>query len=221
MKPLAFSGKVSSGKTTIAEALKKRDGYQILSIGLSIKQVCMYLIEGRKDHLETIVRFLTDDEEKREEVRRFYETLYADQFADAHFIKGEDGLYVKNDAYRSFTQQVAKGTRERFGEDIWVRLVANQMRERNGAGERVVCDDVRMPSEKALFEEQGIAFVRLNVSPDEQLRRAEALYGEVDPSRFLDETETALDDASFDLVIDTTGQSIEETVTEVEQFLRR
>lgn len=217
MKPIAFSGKIASGKTSIAKELEKKYGYKIFSIGMNIKAVTAYIIEGKEEELKEIIRFITDNKKEQEELFHYYQDYFKEHYKNLSFQKGDDGLYIKTEPYRVFTQDIARNTRKRFGEDVWIKLVVNQMLDLYKKGTNVVCDDIRVPIEKEIFEKAGFKIIRVDIEKEEQRKRAEKLYGKMEEARFQDETEVSLDYAEFDLRFDNTHITVEEAVKLIEE----
>lgn len=211
----ALSGKFSCGKTTIANYF---EGFDIIPIGKSIKDICNAIVEEDEAKIKENLKLLTEDKHKVQMMLEKYETYYQN-LSDKTFEKGPDGHYKKTDHYRKLTQDVALGTRDVFGEDVWVKLAVEKMMKSQREGKNVICDDVRMPSEKTCLEKAGFTIIRFDVSKEEQRKRAFNLYGPIDESKFEHITETALDEASFDFRFDNTKLTEEETYEKVKHFV--
>lgn len=216
-KKIAISGKMTSGKSTIAKALAFNHGYKVFSIGDGIKKVSTYLVNNQlneaKKYLETSM-----EKEKLEKVLERYTNMY-ENFKNRPFEKDENNQYIKTETYRELTQRLAAETREVCGESFWFQMSLIKANEMIENGEKVICDDIRLKDEKELFEQSGFKIIRLEIEKEEQFKRMENLYGKINEERLNDKTETALDDEEFDLKINVKGLSVEEIVEEIENKL--
>lgn len=218
---VVLSGKMGSGKSTVAEGLCERFGFHTISIGTMIKKVSTLLID-QPNELKSYLRNVLK-EEKPESFEELYSkliTLYRENFTDATWEKDEAGNYTKNESYRDLTQFVATYFRDLYSQDIWVRFIASDAMELATSGERVVCDDLRDPSEKRILEMFGFMAVRLDISKEEQKRRLQERYGTISEELLNHPTETALDDAHFDYRFSVDGMSVEEQREKVYRYLK-
>lgn len=125
--------------------------------------------------------------------------------------------YKKNDDYREFTQYIGTIVRQIYGLDIWVKWYLNTVNKLIDNNIPVVCDDIRLKKEKEILEQNGFYVIRLNITEKEQNKRHLKLYGsEASESRKRHVTETDLDNAEFNLIIENTGK-IEEAVKIIEK----
>lgn len=220
MKNIALNGKLACGKSEQARQLHQELGYSILSIGTMIKKVTNLLIEDPKE-CKTYLKTMIDKEQTvnvlyQEVQNEFYQTYQKEKFE-----KTTDGLYIKNDSYRELAQYIATSFRDVLGEDIWVTFIAKEAEMLAKNGQKVVCDDLRFPSEKRIFEQFGFATIRLDVSESVQKQRiSKRGDGTINEKQLTHISEIALDDAAFDLRIDTDHLSIDEIKTIIFSFVR-
>jgi|HigsolmetaAR206D_1030411.scaffolds.fasta_scaffold00003_73 dephospho-CoA kinase len=203
---IALSGKMSTGKSTIARKFAKQKGYRVLSIGSEIKPLARDLIENRKRFEEKIAKVLPDAEKRNAVLDEIY--LYYDKrFRNTQWIKNRLGNYIKTNDYRLLLQEFPMVIRYHLGNDVFLRLMLEREKAMIAHMKNIIVDDLRLPEEKELLESLGFITVRLDVSEEEQLRRIQRKYGSVDLSTLKHVTETALDHDHFDYRIDTTGQT--------------
>jgi dephospho-CoA kinase len=216
MKNIAISGKMTSGKTTIAEELKKNYGYEIITIATPIKKTCNLLIEDQEELKEYFNRTLTKDQD---EVYVKMTKAYYENFKNAVWEKEANGFYKKNEWYRKLTQDVGNIMREKFGEDVWCSMLLESVKKDMQEGKKLVCDDVRLIVEKNLFQQNDFEVIRLNISEEAQKKRVFEKYGDVPEAQLKHRTEVELDNEKFPLVIDTDKMSVEESVGKIVEKL--
>jgi hypothetical protein len=210
---LGISGKLSSGKTTIASKFDAK----IVAIGNSIKKTAGFLIQDT-NKLEVYLNDVLGHHSK--EIHSNLLSEFNGNFRDGEWIYDkETGFYVKNQSYRDLLQAVGDVVRAPLGSDIWCRMTLQEALNWVNQGYSVVCDDIRLKEEKTLFEEAGFPVIRLNVSQEKQRERAAQKYGVVHEEQFNHKTEIDLDDAHFDLVLDTTIDTVAQTTQKVSKFL--
>jgi len=220
MKNIALNGKLACGKSEQARQLQQELGYSVLSIGTMIKKVTNLVIEEPKEW-KTYLKTVLEEDHVIEQIYQEVQKTFQKKFQHVTFEKTEDGLYVKNDWYRELAQYIATSFRTLLGEDIWVTFVAKEAKMLAKQGKRVVCDDLRFPSEKHIFEQFGFATIRLDVSKKVQKQRISMRGdGKIDEKQLTHISEVALDDALFDLRINTDNLSIEEIKTIIFSFIQ-
>lgn len=210
---LAISGKLASGKTTIAEQF---DG-TIVAIGNSIKKTASLLIEDThllNTYLHSVIGPSTKD------IFPMLEEHFQKNFLNGIWAKEpKSGFYVKNQSYRDLLQDVGDIVRGHLGRDIWCRMTLQEALNLLEHGHSVICDDIRLKEEKRLFEDAGFPVIRLEVSQSVQRERSLKKYGEVNEELFYHKTETDLDHAHFPLTLDTSFDSVKQTSLKVSKFL--
>lgn len=220
MENIALSGKLACGKTVLANGMKEELGFEIISIGTTIKKTCSLLIENKDEFKQYLMNMIEDKSIAIQLIETMLET-YHNKFSNSTFQKDKSGLYIKNDAYRDLTQYVATTLRKKFGNDVWVLFIAKEAESMAKQGKLVVCDDLRDPSEKKIFENFGFKIIRLDVSEKVQQERIKARGdGFISKEQLNHPTETALDDAEFDVRLDTDFLSIEEVRKAVYHYLQ-
>lgn len=216
---LALSGSMGSGKSTVAQGLKEKHKFHVISIGTPIKKVSKLLIDDQVE-LKVYLGHVLKAEEDFDGLYNAFIDAFKSKFEKAIWEKKMDGEYNKNQDFRDLTQFTATYFRDLYGKDIWVRFVATDAMNLATSGERVVCDDLRLPGEKKILEMFGFRIVRLDISKEEQKKRLAHDYGEITDELLNHETETALDNAYFDYRFLVDGLSVKETQERVYQFLK-
>lgn len=204
IKLLAINGKMASGKTTIAEGLRDHQDFVVLSIASTIKKASTLVIED----MSSLYNYLKEMIENRSDLETVFFNIastFDHEFAAAVWEKDETGAYIKTQWYRKLTQMVATKMREQFGADVWVKFCIKEALALHAKSACVVVDDLRLPEEKKLFEEGRFKILRLEVTPAVQKQRLLKMYGEINEEQMNHVTETALDNALFDFVIDTSN----------------
>lgn len=215
---IALSGKLASGKSTLAEKLVEEKGYLILSIGSTIKKITNFLIED-PDKINSYLEKKINENERKELLRIIF-SEFEEKFAKGKFEKDKKGFYVKNNSYRKLTQFIATTFRERLGEEIWVIFVSKEANELKEKGKKVIIDDLRYKKEKEIFEEYGFKIIRINVSLENQIKRIKSRGDGIISSEQLNHhSETSLDGENFDFSIDSDELSIEEIKNKIYDFL--
>ncbi|MCK2000227.1 hypothetical protein MZM54_02350 [[Brevibacterium] frigoritolerans] len=230
---VAFSGKMTAGKTTIANILEKEYGYVALPIGGRIKKVCNLLIEDRNELITYLNQILPERTLKNEEnaVQVTYnalDELFNNNFikflistgVNNVFVKESTGVYQKNEYYRSLTQKVGSKIREIFGEQIWCQICLNEANHLVDKGKKVICDDIRLDVENKMLTEQGYTLIRFDVEPEEQKKRILKLYKTYNEDALIHPTETELDTFKFENRLDTTFDTVEETYEKVKKIIK-
>ena len=218
---LALNGKMRSGKSTIAEKLRDEKGFQIISIGNTIKKVANYLIEDQRALKQYLKEALKGEGEKEfETIYQSFLSSYLQEFSDAVWQKDEKGIYAKNESYRKLTQMVATYFRNVYSEDIWMRFIATDAMDLADKGHKVVCDDLRLKSEKRILEMFGFMVIRLDISPEEQQRRSLLLGEDISDALLHHKTEVDLDDAYFDYRLEVDGLNSEDVYQKIVNYLK-
>lgn len=206
---IAFSGKMTAGKTTISDMICENfENVERRSIGDGIKDVSKLIIgdfealEEKMKHFKGFDTYIIEAKKLRE------------QYKDKEFEFDESGNFIKNKLYRPYVQSVGKIARDHFGEGIWIKDMEN-------IGEKmIICDDVRTEYEFNKMREKGVVIIRLEVDEEKQRERIVNLYGSIDENSLNDITETVLDDKVFDFVLDTTKDKKEDTYNKVVSYLK-
>lgn len=211
MKKIGLSGKFVSGKTTIANELVKLYGYKRVAIADNIKFICNKLIKSQ----------FTDNNKKDTLYNFFTNKIKLDSYASDELVNNlfkyfndfirtkkrtwiiTDNEFFKNDDYRELTQVVGTIVRDMYGVDIWVKWYIKAIENE----EKIICDDVRLKTEKEHLENNGFTIIRLDITKETQNERHKALYGTLpDEERRNHFTEIDLDNTHFDIRIDNNGE---------------
>ena len=219
---LATSGKLASGKDTIAEAVMKE--FQVES------QHHLSFAAPLKDEAQEVLGFLRSSSTPEEAVQKIVD----------FDVPLDKAWHIVDIAYEPANAYPDVNTRDRTP---WVRLLLQYWgvevrREKNpdywrnkailAAAENIASEkhimvtDARFPGEVEALQEIGFTVVRLEISPETQARRLGNRDGlAVDPKALVHETETALDNfTGYNLVVDNNEKSIEETVSYIVSKLK-
>lgn len=214
---LATSGKLASGKDTIAEAVMKEFHSEVkhhLSFAAPLK-----------DEAQEILGILRSSQTPEEAVKRIVDF-------DVPLDKAE---HIVDIAYEAANAEPNINTRDRTP---WVRLLLQywgvEVRRANNpdywrnkailiAADKIASEipimvtDARFPGEVEALHEIGFTVVRLEITPETQAKRLGSRDGlAVDPKALVHETETALDNfTGFNLIVDNNEKSIEEIVAHI------
>ncbi|PGP11600.1 hypothetical protein COA01_35715 [Bacillus cereus] len=217
-KRIALSGKMTTGKSTLSQVLVEQMDFQIVSIGTTIKKTSTLLIDN-PPLLFQYLKQMVKENHKAQELFFSLLTAYNKGFSHSEWTKNTEGKLIKNQSFRDLLQVVATTGRNLLGENVWCEFAKNEAFLILENDIPVIIDDLRIPSEKQLFEQNDFHIIRLDIEKEEQLRRIYNLYGEIDEELLNHPTETALDDACFDLRIDTTHLTVKEVSEQLTHFI--
>lgn len=216
---IALNGKMASGKSTTLKELAKFLSYKGVSIGNEIKPLAALLIEDRQQFEIKIKKVIPNQEERERSIKEIY--AYFDlNFQNAKWEKDENGTFIKNPPYRKLLQDFPMLVRKHFGEEVFAKIMLNGLEDCEKET-ILICDDLRLPNEKQLFEDHEFVVIRLDIDAEEQKKRLIHTYGSYNEEALYHRTEVALDDAIFDLRIDVTGKPVAAVVQEIIDFLNR
>lgn len=216
---LALSGKMAAGKSTILQELAKHHSFQALSIGSVIKPLATQLIEDKPSFILSLKQALGESEQVMSTIGNVLE-FFDLTFQKVEWVKDEAGQFIKTPAYRRLLQEFPTILRRAFGNAIFLEILLSQKQEELCRDQSFVVDDLRLPEEMELLKKYGFLIVRLDISPAEQKQRLLATYGAYEEKALVHPTETALDEKVFDLRIDVSTLSPEQSAKQIEQFLR-
>lgn len=226
---IAISGKMCSGKTTVAKLLQQEYDYSRLFFAEELKTLCKDIanynrayssgleIESRKPLMEVIcqdIERITDSEEEfamamtqvLEIMEDYKDVTYYDPTSDK-----------KTDRVRQMLQDVGtERMRNNVNDKIWVNALEKQILHTEKP--KIVVDDLRNENEFAMLRKRGFVTVRLNISKETQIQRLKKLYGRYNESKLSHFSETQLDYIAFDYVIDS-DQDLESMLNDVQTMI--
>ena len=146
---IGLCGFAGAGKSTVASALVATGEFVEVAIALPLKELCVDLVQLFWPSVDVSMECMLDGVLK--------ETPFepAVQF----------GTVSANTTPRQVLQVIGTDViRKHLGDDTWIRLALQKIKEALGAGKRVVVSDVRFPDEvRALREALGPAFMLVQV----------------------------------------------------------
>lgn len=208
VKLVGFSGKMTSGKTTLSELLVENYGFKRVAIGDGVKRVSNTLLEN-PGYLSEI---LGDSYNNKNVMNQFRDLSRKVQNLK---FKKVNGIYVKNEAYRYLTQETGQILRNEYGNDVWLRKFLDQVEKSIVNGVKLVCDDIRMRSEYDVLSEKGFNIIRLDVDEKVQVNRIIKLYKTYSPEALKHKTEIELDLVKFDNRVNTSNDTVEDSFKKV------
>src|SRR5690625_1479396 len=139
MVKIAFSGKMCSGKTTLAKYLEKKiPGSKRMAIGDEIKLFSREILYD----FDKVIKKVQNYERK---------DVFLDKAAELHrnnknkpFEFDGNGDFIKNELYRPYIQEVGALGREYFGKSNWMDIfIKNVFNEKKKRKKFILCDDDR------------------------------------------------------------------------------
>lgn len=138
----------------------------------------------------------------------------AEMWPETKDVKDRQKLFAMGKAIIDI-DQMAFCNKFKYGMDNAIRGLGKAGKHK---GILIVVDDMRMPHEYEFFGPEGEQFLRFRIEcgHNERIQRYHHLYGEFPPVEVsTNYTESALDGAIFDMVLDSERQSPEVMVTQV------
>lgn len=212
LKNVIATGKAGTGKSTLAEILQRKYGYQKYSLASPIKEIASQMNEWNLDFLSRIL----------------YDAFCACFSRNGHYSL-QDIQAVLTQAYRQFGpvlkerkkpralyQFIGQEMRRVVHPDCWVRLLAWRIDYRVP----FVIDDVRMPNEFQYFSAiPNTVSIRMVVPDEIRIQRLLLRDGVVDEEELNHETEKYCDDLRCTITVVNTG-SLEDLEATVDELVR-
>ncbi len=190
---IAISGKMATGKTTIAEYLRDVYGYTILSHAGPFKQLDIIHRTVPKGAWPGAIRGIAGDIAPHAGITK-------DEMVQV-LLEIFHKYPVMQEKNRSLLQDIGNSFRQKFKEDLWV----DYLLERASKYDCVVVDDVRYKNEFEKLRASGFTTVRLELPEYIQRERVRGLYPNVTDEHFKHVSEIDLDNRirEFDYIIPT------------------
>lgn len=210
---VGMSGKISSGKDSIGEAIMNKlvPSHVQLSFGQVLKTELNFIIEQILKNTNYSFDQMKVDMGMEEKFRP-----QGTEVLNALVMDKRDGLLVdawtKTPGVRVGAQVMATGIRREQNENYWIDQVENLIESH--PDEAVLVTDVRFPNELDLIHRLGGYSVRLDVDPEVQRTRLFNRDGHsIIPQHI---SETALDDRDdFFIRVDNSTRPFDEVVEEI------
>jgi dephospho-CoA kinase len=206
---IAISGKMGSGKTAAAKSIEEsEDGFTNLSIADKIKHIgnlhSKELLENTGKLAPLFFKHLTDlfGEISKKEMEELIMIL-GGIFYSYEPIEGKN---------RPLLQELGQALVSKK-ETVWIDFLVDEVVPK--FNDKIVVDDVRYPVEVTKLEDNDFFVVRLETDDKVRIQRLKEKYGNIKESWLNHSTETALDNYPFDVVIDNTNLTVEETHREI------
>lgn len=225
---VGISGKMGSGKDTVASLLAERfsqsvEKVVIRSFADSLKDevsrtvVDALMFQSEQGFCDSVTSWSGISSIHAQELLKVLYPLIAsllEQRAEPNEVTAE--LLYRNPADKPLVREVLKfwgnDVRRAQNPDYWVDLTAKYIHEKMSSGVSCIVPDVRRQNEAGFIKNSGGLLVRLNVSEDEQRRRLLRRDNKLsNRSAFTHITETDLDHYDrFDTILDTDNMIPEE-----------
>jgi hypothetical protein len=225
---VGISGKMGSGKDTVASLLAERfsqsvEKVVIRSFADSLKEEVARIVaytlmfQSENDFCDSVTSWSGISSTQAQELLKVLHPLVTsllEQRVEPNKVTAE--LLYRNPADKPLVREVLKfwgnDVRRAQNPDYWVDMAAVYTEEQRGMGVSCIIPDVRRQNEAGFIKDAGGLLVRLNVSEEEQRKRLLSRDNKLsDRSAFNHITETDLDEYyRFDLILDTDSMGPEE-----------
>ena len=204
---VALSGKMASGKSTVAALIAERWGHSIIPIAGPLKLLAECAKAGDTEYASHVLEMLCCGSDVRLRDAGVVYVRLCKKYAD------ELGGDAKP---RGFLQDFGRELRS-VDENIWVRVVGE--RALAEAAKSFVCDDLRYVNEAQWLKECGFVLVRCECADEVREYRLKQLYPNTPFTQINHPSELDLDSYPlFDYHIDTT-QSTTQILAQLEDIL--
>lgn len=219
---ISVSGKIASGKTTVADYIKEQYGFTQIRSAKYLKELCalianknLFLLAGFPTQIidqkiAELLRYISISEEEYQHL-----LLKTDEYVEMYHDITDTSK--KTNEVRSMLQDVAYKIKEEVRQSIWIDSCLKDMYEMDG--ENFIHDDLRYPFEHEKLRQHGFILIRLDIDEATQAKRVKKLYGNIDKERFSHISETALDGYEFDYRIDA-SLPLEEVLRQVDEIIK-
>lgn len=201
---LAVSGKIASGKDTVAPMVLDQLGYspaEHLFFAKALKAEFDRMVAILRAEADPVLAAVAISEQLNipaDQAELFVVRLFEHVRSDSAL-----NAYSRTPEIRWGLQYLGTDVRRAQDTDYWVKRALVPAVSALAAGRSVFFTDCRFPNEVDGSRRVGFLTARLEVSQGVQRARLEQRDGKFDPSAFLHASECALDDyESFDVVVD-------------------
>lgn len=209
---LGVSGKIGAGKDTVAPLVAEGLGFtnaSHLSFAKPLREEMNVVIE--------IVKKSSSVEEASKRVADQLEANNVQVAIEALYDEVKSGAvtnsYQRTPGTRTALQWWGTEVRRAQDENYWVKKAVRMAFDSMAEGGSIYVTDARFPNEADAITNVGGFLLRLVVSEEEQARRIINRDGDAPKKEALNHlSETALDDYSFDHLIDTDSMGLEGVV---------
>ena len=211
---IAFTGKLQSGKTTAAEYLKRRFGYQIFKFAQGVRDISDIIMEGSNNNY--ITSNILD-----------YAKLKTEHYDDVLAIVADIRGRLKDADRRTILQEVGtNGFRKNLHDSFWVELMARNPKFIRSIedGYNVTIDDLRFVNEADFCKELGMYVIKVQVEPEVQIQRIkEKRKMDSKEDSVNHDSEKEVDEIKYDFFLDGNGtlenfyQQIEELIPQLKE----
>lgn len=209
---IGISGKMGSGKTSVSQYLVDQHGFERMSFATPLKElekIHAAFPPGEWynkvwDIASGLAMSVGSPDRTWEIAKAIVEGF--------HLFKPTSG--IKN---RALLQYIGtEVVRDRFGDATWAKYLVNNIKSPN-----VVVDDVRFISEAEELLSAGFTLVRLEISPNTQIKRLSSLHGEIDSAKLKHRSEIELDNYDKFYRVINNDSNWEGTIRNIEQLLKK
>jgi dephospho-CoA kinase len=205
---LAVSGKLASGKDSVARAAVTELGYPDAShhyYAAAMKNEvdqAIAIISNAKDANEAVRRIVDEQDVPENQARKVTGWLL-------QALNDNPSLHsrIRSKIMRDVLQLWGTEIRRAQDPDYWVKKTLRAAIAAASQGESIYITDVRFPNEVLFAQALGFTVVRIEISPETQANRLAVRDSlPISPDTLNHSSETALDNfAGFDLVLDNNG----------------
>lgn len=154
---IGISGKLRSGKDTVADHLVEKHGWVKLGMSDALHEAMMKLdpivdlrlkFEDHKGLRWWIIKHLDGDAVRYTGTEPVHYATYVDKLG---YVTAKENIEVRRLLQRLGTEV----GREMFGENVWVNLAADKIQALRNEGKNVIITGIRFPNESLLIERLG------------------------------------------------------------------
>ncbi len=210
---IGISGKIASGKSTVAAHITRKYGGEIHPFAEPMKA------------LENIhANFPNGDEQ----TKRIWPIINDIAIATGkpneatHLLTMVEKVFAKHEPMpgrknRAFLQEIGtECVRKQFDDLAWVKYLIYKY-----GNDDTIVDDVRFENEAKALSDAGFMLIRLEIDPEEQRRRIIELYGKFDPQALKHLSEVDLDNKKhlFHAIVRSSVRPVERVLERIDKVV--
>lgn len=197
---IAFSGKMTAGKTISADFLVKYHGFKKIRFANPIYEIMdLYLkvydtedVTTFHEEISSLLNFVFPIGTK--EYEQAFQNLAIDLYEE--YLPIGKTIKFKDPNFRTMLQKIGTEKMRSIDPDVWVKFMAKTIEQ--NIDENLVIDDVRFLNEVQILKDYDFLLIRLALTPNKQKERLLRLYGTYDEASLTHVSETQIDNVMFD-----------------------